>query len=114
MKTEVFGRVLHVVRWDGNPEGLIYINRNMTDAGVGSTQVIAFKRAIIAAGSQAVRLPFMPEVPRVVDGILPRSTLLGLNNSRQCLPCMGLSRTARNGQGGAAVFRPADVSQIGH
>jgi dihydrolipoamide dehydrogenase len=33
----------------------------------GKTQTIAFKRAIIAAGSQAVRLPFMPEDPRVVD-----------------------------------------------
>jgi dihydrolipoamide dehydrogenase len=29
--------------------------------------VIAFKRSIIAAGSQAVRLPFMPNYPRVVD-----------------------------------------------
>jgi dihydrolipoamide dehydrogenase len=33
----------------------------------GSKKVIAFKRAIIAAGSQAVRLPFMPDDPRVVD-----------------------------------------------
>ncbi|MBC7620184.1 MAG: FAD-dependent oxidoreductase, partial [Candidatus Saccharibacteria bacterium] len=33
----------------------------------GSKKVIAFKRAIIAAGSQPVRLPFMPEDPRVVD-----------------------------------------------
>ena len=33
----------------------------------GSKKVIAFKRAIIAAGSQAVRLPFMPNDPRVVD-----------------------------------------------
>jgi dihydrolipoamide dehydrogenase len=33
----------------------------------GKTQTIAFKKAIIAAGSQAVRLPFMPEDPRVVD-----------------------------------------------
>ncbi len=33
----------------------------------GSRKVIAFKRAIIAAGSQAVRLPFMPDDPRVVD-----------------------------------------------
>ncbi len=33
----------------------------------GKTQTIAFKRCIIAAGSQAVRLPFMPEDPRVVD-----------------------------------------------
>jgi dihydrolipoamide dehydrogenase len=33
----------------------------------GKTQTIAFKNCIIAAGSQAVRLPFMPEDPRVVD-----------------------------------------------
>jgi len=33
----------------------------------GSKKVLAFKRAIIAAGSQAVRLPFMPNDPRVVD-----------------------------------------------
>ncbi|TAM39475.1 MAG: dihydrolipoyl dehydrogenase, partial [Burkholderiaceae bacterium] len=30
-------------------------------------QTIAFKNCIIAAGSQAVRLPFMPQDPRVVD-----------------------------------------------
>ena len=29
--------------------------------------MVAFKKAIIAAGSQAVRLPFMPDDPRVVD-----------------------------------------------
>ena len=33
----------------------------------GSKKVIAFKNAIIAAGSQAVHLPFMPQDPRVVD-----------------------------------------------
>ncbi|PRD70538.1 dihydrolipoyl dehydrogenase [Malikia spinosa] len=33
----------------------------------GSKKVVAFKRCIIAAGSQAVRLPFMPQDPRVVD-----------------------------------------------
>ncbi len=33
----------------------------------GKKQVIAFKKAIIAAGSQAVRLAFMPDDPRVVD-----------------------------------------------
>jgi dihydrolipoamide dehydrogenase len=33
----------------------------------GTKKVIGFKNAIIAAGSQAVRLPFMPEDPRVVD-----------------------------------------------
>ena len=33
----------------------------------GSKKTIAFKYCIIAAGSQAVRLPFMPNDPRVVD-----------------------------------------------
>ncbi|MEO6319980.1 MAG: FAD-dependent oxidoreductase, partial [Polaromonas sp.] len=33
----------------------------------GKKQTIAFKTCIIAAGSQAMRLPFMPDDPRVVD-----------------------------------------------
>ena len=33
----------------------------------GKKQVITFKKCIIAAGSQAVRLPFMPDDTRVVD-----------------------------------------------
>ncbi|MBU3712338.1 MAG: dihydrolipoyl dehydrogenase, partial [Limnohabitans sp.] len=33
----------------------------------GGKKVIAFQKCIIAAGSQAVRLPFMPDDPRVVD-----------------------------------------------
>ena len=33
----------------------------------GGKKVVQFQKAIIAAGSQAVRLPFMPEDPRVVD-----------------------------------------------
>ena len=33
----------------------------------GNKKVIGFKNCIIAAGSQAVRLPFRPEDPRVVD-----------------------------------------------
>ena len=33
----------------------------------GKTQTVAFRKSIIAAGSQAVRLPFMPDDPRVVD-----------------------------------------------
>ncbi|WCM90716.1 dihydrolipoyl dehydrogenase [Acidovorax sp. NCPPB 3576] len=33
----------------------------------GTKKVIAFKNAVIAAGSQAVHLPFMPKDPRVVD-----------------------------------------------
>jgi len=33
----------------------------------GTTQTIRFKRCIIAAGSQAVRLPFLPDDARIVD-----------------------------------------------
>ena len=33
----------------------------------GSKKVIQFKNCIIAAGSQAVRLPFLPDDPRIVD-----------------------------------------------
>ena len=33
----------------------------------GEKKVIRFEKAIIAAGSQAVRLPFLPEDPRIVD-----------------------------------------------
>jgi dihydrolipoamide dehydrogenase len=33
----------------------------------GASKVIRFRKAIIAAGSQAVALPFMPKDPRVVD-----------------------------------------------
>ena len=42
----------------------------------GRKQVIKFRNAIIAAGSQAVRLPFMPQDPRVVDS----TGALGLAN----------------------------------
>jgi dihydrolipoamide dehydrogenase len=33
----------------------------------GNAKTIRFKQAVIAAGSQAVRLPFMPNDPRIVD-----------------------------------------------
>ncbi|MBI5269852.1 MAG: dihydrolipoyl dehydrogenase [Burkholderiales bacterium] len=33
----------------------------------GASQTIRFAKAIIAAGSQAVRLPFLPDDPRIVD-----------------------------------------------
>ncbi|MFC0134852.1 dihydrolipoyl dehydrogenase [Massilia eurypsychrophila] len=36
-------------------------------AGDGSKKVIGFKKAIIAAGSSVVKLPFVPEDPRIVD-----------------------------------------------
>jgi dihydrolipoamide dehydrogenase len=40
---------------------------HMEVQGDGGKKVVKFKNAIIAAGSQAVKLPFMPEDPRVVD-----------------------------------------------
>ena len=40
---------------------------HMEVAGEGGKKVVKFRQAIIAAGSQAVKLPFMPEDPRVVD-----------------------------------------------
>ena len=36
-------------------------------AGDGKTQVVKFEQAVIAAGSQSVRLPFLPDDPRIVD-----------------------------------------------
>jgi dihydrolipoamide dehydrogenase len=33
----------------------------------GQTKTIRFEKAIVAAGSEAVKLPFMPEDPRIVD-----------------------------------------------
>ena len=36
-------------------------------AKTGKSQTIKFKHCIIAAGSQAVRLPFLPDDPRIVD-----------------------------------------------
>ncbi len=51
----------------------------------GKTQHIDFQKCIIAAGSQAVRLPFMPDDPRVIDstgaltlpGVPKRMLILG-------------------------------------
>ena len=40
---------------------------HMEIEGEGGKKVVKFKNSIIAAGSQAVKLPFMPEDPRVVD-----------------------------------------------
>ncbi|UEP26789.1 MULTISPECIES: dihydrolipoyl dehydrogenase [unclassified Burkholderia] len=40
---------------------------HMEVQGENGKKVVKFKQAIIAAGSQAVKLPFMPEDPRVVD-----------------------------------------------
>jgi dihydrolipoamide dehydrogenase len=55
----------------------------VTPQNGGSRTVVKFDRAIIAAGSQAIKLPFMPEDPRVVDSTgalelrqLPKSMLV--------------------------------------
>ncbi len=40
---------------------------HMEVVGENGKKIVKFKQAIIAAGSQAVKLPFMPEDPRVVD-----------------------------------------------
>lgn len=42
-------------------------NEMTVTASDGSTSTIQFEQAIIAAGSQAVKLPFIPEDPRVLD-----------------------------------------------
>ncbi|HEY1058907.1 MAG TPA: dihydrolipoyl dehydrogenase [Limnobacter sp.] len=42
-------------------------NHMEVTAGDGSKKVIQFAKAIIAAGSQPVHLPFIPEDPRIVD-----------------------------------------------
>ncbi|HEY8907952.1 MAG TPA: dihydrolipoyl dehydrogenase, partial [Rhodoferax sp.] len=64
-------RKVTIVRGYGNFVGANHVEVEETSGTAqektGSKKVIAFKRAIIAAGSQAVRLPFMPNDPRVVD-----------------------------------------------
>ena len=64
-------RKVTIVRGYGSFVGANHIEvEETTGTGqdkTGTKKVVAFKRAIIAAGSQAVRLPFMPDDPRVVD-----------------------------------------------
>jgi dihydrolipoamide dehydrogenase len=42
-------------------------NHLEVDRGDGSKKVVQFKKAIIAAGSSVVKLPFVPKDPRIVD-----------------------------------------------
>ncbi|OYT92334.1 MAG: dihydrolipoyl dehydrogenase [Burkholderiales bacterium PBB3] len=82
-------RKVTTVRGYGNFVGANHLEVEETSGTAqektGSKKVIAFKRAIIAAGSQAVRLPFMPNDPRVVDstgalaltGVPKRMLILG-------------------------------------
>ena len=64
-------RKVTVVRGYGNFVGANHVEVEETSGTAqektGKKQTIAFKTCIIAAGSQAVRLPFMPDDPRVVD-----------------------------------------------
>jgi dihydrolipoamide dehydrogenase len=65
-------RKVTVVRGVGNFLDAFHLQVEETSgvegqAKTGKAQVVKFKNAIIAAGSQAVRLPFMPNDPRVVD-----------------------------------------------
>ena len=64
-------RKVTVVRGYGAFAGAHHVSVEETSGSAqektGKSQTIAFKKAIIAAGSQAVRLPFMPNDPRVVD-----------------------------------------------
>ncbi len=64
-------RKVTVVRGSGSFAGPSHLTVEMTEgtaqAKTGKSQTIAFKQCIIAAGSQAVRLPFLPDDPRIVD-----------------------------------------------
>ena len=64
-------RKVTVVRGEGSfvdPHHLrVALTEGSARASTGASQTVRFKRAIIAAGSQAVHLPFLPDDPRVVD-----------------------------------------------
>ena len=64
-------RKVRVVRGLGRFLDAHHLEVEMTagtgQAKTGARQVIRFEQAIVAAGSQAVRLPFLPDDPRVVD-----------------------------------------------
>ncbi|MFT3821725.1 MAG: dihydrolipoyl dehydrogenase [Rubrivivax sp.] len=56
-------RKVTVVQGSGAFADAHHLNVTLAD---GKTQTIGFKQAIIAAGSEAVRLPFLPDDPRIV------------------------------------------------
>ena len=62
-------RQVKVVRGYGRFLDAQQIEVDLTAAGVstGSKQILRFKKCIIAAGSAAVHLPFLPQNPRIVD-----------------------------------------------
>jgi dihydrolipoamide dehydrogenase len=65
------GRKVDVVRGVGQFLDPHHIEVELTEgpaqAKTGAKKVVKFAKAIIAAGSQVVRLPFIPEDPRVLD-----------------------------------------------
>ncbi len=65
------GRKVQVVRGYGQfiaPQRLqVALTTGDGQEQTGDTETIQFEQAIIAAGSQAVRLPFVPDDPRIVD-----------------------------------------------
>jgi len=65
------GRKVEVVRGYGRFLDPHHLEVEMTSGEgqerTGERKVVRFRQAIIAAGSQAARLPFLPEDPRIVD-----------------------------------------------
>lgn len=65
------GRKVEVVRGTGSFVDPHHVEVQLTSGdgkdASGEKKVVKFKQCIIAAGSQAIKLPFMPEDPRVVD-----------------------------------------------
>lgn len=64
-------RKVSVIRGNGQFIDSHHLEVSLTDGSAkdqtGQKQVIKFAKAIIAAGSQAVHLPFVPKDPRIVD-----------------------------------------------
>ena len=64
-------RKVTVIRGYGSLLDAQHLSVELTEgegqAKTGQTQTVRFKRIILAAGSQAVRLPFLPQDPRVID-----------------------------------------------
>jgi len=65
------GRKVEVVRGVGRFIDAVHLEVALTAGDgqqpTGEKKVVRFAKAIIAAGSQAVKLPFIPEDPRIVD-----------------------------------------------
>ena len=67
-------RKVDIIRGNGQFVGASHIEVSLTESAqyeqatqTGEKKTIAFKNAIIAVGSRVVKLPFIPEDPRIVD-----------------------------------------------